>query len=123
MKHLNRTATLLLAFVCTSAFAQTPTPPPAPLQGDLATHSNIPAAKPADVNSVDAIITALYSVISGPKGQPRDWDRMRSLFLPSARLIPARAADIDGTGGGPDRRHTVTHRPHRARNFGNRFAP
>jgi len=92
MKHLNRTATLLLAFVCTAAFAQTPTPAPAPLQGDLAAHPNNPTAKPADVNSVDAILTALYSVISGPKGQARDWDRMRSLFLPSARLIPARAA-------------------------------
>jgi hypothetical protein len=92
MKHLNRTATLLLAFVGTAAFAQTPTPAPAPLQGDLAAHPNNPTAKPADVNSVDAILTALYSVISGPKGQARDWDRMRSLFLPSARLIPARAA-------------------------------
>ena len=92
MKHLNRPAALLLAFVCTVAIAQNPTPLPAPLQGDLAAHSNIPAAKSADVNSVDAILTALYGVISGPKGQPRDWDRMRSLFLPSARLIPARAA-------------------------------
>jgi hypothetical protein len=93
MKHLNRTAALLLAFVCTAAaFAQAPAPAPAPLQGDLAAHPNIPAAKPADVNSVDAVLTALYSVISGPKGQPRDWDRMRSLFLPSARLIPTRAA-------------------------------
>ena len=91
MKHFNRTATLLLAFVCTAAVAQIPTPAPAPLQGDLAAHPNIPVAKPADVNSVNAILTALYSVISGPKGQPRDWDRMRSLFLPSARLIPARA--------------------------------
>jgi hypothetical protein len=92
MKHLKRTATLLLAFVCTAAFAQAPTPAPAPVQGDLAAHPNIPTAKPADVNSVDAILNALYSVISGPKGQPRDWDRMKSLFLPSARLIPARAA-------------------------------
>jgi hypothetical protein len=95
MKHLKRTATLLLTFVCIAAVAQTPAPAvpaPAPLQGDIAGHPNWPAAKPADVNSVDAIVTALYSVISGPKGQPRDWDRMRSLFLPSARLIPARAA-------------------------------
>jgi hypothetical protein len=92
MKHLSRTAALLLVFTCTAAIAQTPAPPPAPLQGDLAAHPGIPTAKPADVNSVDAILTALYSVISGPKGQPRDWDRMRSLFLPSARLIPSRAA-------------------------------
>ena len=47
-----------------------------------------PAAKPADVASVDAIMKALYDVISGPAGQKRDWDRFRSLFAPGARLIP-----------------------------------
>jgi hypothetical protein len=47
-----------------------------------------PAARPADVASVDAILAALYDVISGPAGQKRDWDRMRSLFAPGARLIP-----------------------------------
>ncbi|MGA8222043.1 MAG: hypothetical protein WB780_10360 [Candidatus Acidiferrales bacterium] len=47
-----------------------------------------PAAKPADVASPDAILAALYQVISGPVGQVRDWDRFRSLFLPGARLIP-----------------------------------
>ncbi len=47
-----------------------------------------PPANPADVESVDAIIAAVYDVISGPAGQPRDWDRMRSLFVPGARLIP-----------------------------------
>lgn len=45
-------------------------------------------AKPNDVESVDAIIAALYGVISGPAGQKRDWDRFRSLFAPGARLIP-----------------------------------
>ena len=49
----------------------------------------IPAANPADVASMDAIIAALYDVISGPAGKKRDWDRMRSLFLPDARLIPS----------------------------------
>jgi hypothetical protein len=46
-----------------------------------------PAAKPEDVASIDAILAALYDVISGPKGQARDWDRMRSLFVPSACLM------------------------------------
>jgi hypothetical protein len=46
-----------------------------------------PAADPADVDSVDAIITALYDVISGPAGE-RDWDRFRSLFAPRATLSP-----------------------------------
>lgn len=47
-----------------------------------------PAARPADVASIDAIIAALYDVISGPAGQARDWDRFRSLFAEGARLIP-----------------------------------
>ena len=46
------------------------------------------AANPADVASVDAIMTAVYDVISGPAGQKRDWDRFRSLFIDGARLIP-----------------------------------
>ena len=47
-----------------------------------------PAARASDVASVDGIIAALYDVISGPAGRKRDWDRMRSLFVPGARLIP-----------------------------------
>jgi hypothetical protein len=50
-----------------------------------------PAARPADVSSMDAIMKAVYDVISGPQGQKRDWDRMRSLFVPGARLIPVHA--------------------------------
>jgi hypothetical protein len=46
-------------------------------------------ADPADVESVDAILTAVYAVISGPAGTVRDWDRFRSLFLPEAKLVPA----------------------------------
>lgn len=46
-----------------------------------------PQADPADVASVDAIVAAVYDVISGPAGEARDWDRWRSLFLPEARLI------------------------------------
>ncbi|NNG15652.1 MAG: hypothetical protein HKM89_04160 [Gemmatimonadales bacterium] len=38
--------------------------------------------------SVDAIITAVYDVISGPAGHKRDWDRFRSLFMEGARLVP-----------------------------------
>jgi DNA-binding beta-propeller fold protein YncE len=49
--------------------------------------NNVPA-RPQDVASIDAIISALYDVISGPAGQRRDWDRFRSLFVPGARLIP-----------------------------------
>ena len=47
-----------------------------------------PEANPADVASIDAVMKALYDVISGPAGQSRDWDRMRSLFIPEAQLVP-----------------------------------
>lgn len=43
---------------------------------------------PNDVRSVDSVVAAVYDVISGPAGQKRNWDRMRSLFVPGARLIP-----------------------------------
>ena len=45
-------------------------------------------ADSADVASVDAIIAAVYDVISGPAGRKRDWDRFRSLYIEGARLIP-----------------------------------
>lgn len=46
-------------------------------------------ANPADVASVDAIMKAVYDVISGDAGQKRDWDRFRTLFHKDARLIPS----------------------------------
>src|SRR5215475_7122405 len=45
----------------------------------------VPTANPKDVESMDAIVAALYNVISGPAGE-RDWNRFRSLFLPEARM-------------------------------------
>jgi hypothetical protein len=57
-------------------------------RAQTAADSAPPRANPADVASLDAIITALYDVISGPAGQARDWNRFRSLFVPGARLIP-----------------------------------
>ncbi|MHB1328422.1 MAG: hypothetical protein ACYC2K_09495 [Gemmatimonadales bacterium] len=56
-----------------------------------------PPARAGDVESVDAIIKALYDVISGPAGQARDWDRFRSLFAPGARMIPT-GRDPQGKG-------------------------
>jgi hypothetical protein len=41
---------------------------------------------PADVASMDAIIAAVYDVISGEAGEARDWDRWHSLFAEGATL-------------------------------------
>src|SRR6266568_5330393 len=53
-------------------------------------NENSPAPTPdsADLESIDAIVTAAYDGISGPAGKKRDWDRERSLYFPGARLIP-----------------------------------
>jgi hypothetical protein len=50
-------------------------------------------ARPGDVDTIDHILAAIYDVISGPAGAPRDWDRFRSLYYPGARLIPSRRDD------------------------------
>ena len=91
----------LTAVLCAAALAACATPPgagttqtaPAPASAAAAATSpapeaQTPPANPADVESVDAILRALYDVISGPAGQRRNWDRMRSLFVPGARLMP-----------------------------------
>lgn len=57
-----------------------------------------PAADPADVESIDAIMGAVYDVISGDAGEKRDWDRFESLFIPEGRLIPT-GFRPDGTHG------------------------
>jgi hypothetical protein len=56
------------------------------------------AVNAGDVSSPDAILAALYDVISGPAGKARDWDRFRSLFLPGARLIPTGRRPTGETG-------------------------
>jgi hypothetical protein len=58
--------------------------------------TDAPAPRPEAVAGIDAILDAIYDVISGPKGKPRDWDRMRGLFVQGARLIPCRPRGADG---------------------------
>jgi hypothetical protein len=54
----------------------------------LAQAGAVPEAKPEDVESMDAIVGAVYDAISGAAGEKRDWDRFRSLFVADAKLIP-----------------------------------
>ena len=89
-------ASAVLLSVCGHAAAQQPTPTPSPTTPMTQQTNPPPAADPKDVASMDAILAALYDVISGPAGQPRNWARMRSLFLPGARLVPT-ARHPDGT--------------------------
>jgi len=71
------------------ARAQAPAAPPPPAQSASTPAPAATQARAADVESIDGIVAALYDVISGPAGKPRDWDRMRSLFAPEARLMIA----------------------------------
>jgi hypothetical protein len=70
---------LLISALAVGAIAQTPTTPATP---------PVKEANPADVGSIDAIMKAVYDVISGDANQKRDWDRFRSLFHKDAKLIP-----------------------------------
>ena len=59
-----------------------------------------PAAEVPGADSIRALIRDVYAVISGPAGQQRDWDRMRSMFAPNARLsamVPRRQNDTIST--------------------------
>ncbi len=57
-----------------------------PLRGTLANPMTAPA-EPADVESLDAIVSALYAAVSFPAGGKPDWERFRSLFSAHALMI------------------------------------
>ena len=103
MNQFLKTALVLVVIgvVGGQAVAQNSTPAPgtvpAPQQQPSAVAPQ-PVANPADVNSADAIIKAVYDVISGPAGKERDWDRMKSLFIPGARLIATGRRQAGGYG-------------------------
>jgi hypothetical protein len=53
------------------------------------------APRPDDVATIDGILKAFYEVISGPAGQPRQWSRDRTLYIPNLRFV---AMSEDKTG-------------------------
>jgi hypothetical protein len=89
------------AFAFALALVLMPTRP-AQSQAPERAHVAVPtvAARPEDVTSIDAIIAAFYDVISGPAGQPRQWSRDRSLYIPGVRFV--------STGYDPQDRRTVS---------------
>ncbi len=52
-------------------------------------HVAVPAVTPraADMATIDGMIKAYYDVITGPAGQPRQWSRDRSLYIPALRFV------------------------------------
>jgi hypothetical protein len=97
MSVVSRLAVAAAALAAAPAMAQeAKTEQPATASSAADPFAGIPPAKPADVASMDAIIAALYDVISGDAGVERDWDRFRSLFYPGARMIPTGPARPGG---------------------------
>lgn len=45
------------------------------------------APRPEDVSTLDGMIKAFYETISGPQGQPRQWARDRTLYIPDMRFV------------------------------------
>jgi hypothetical protein len=77
-------AALLAAVLIVPREAATPPQPQA-----KSTHVKITTipARPEDVSTIDGIVTAYYDVISGPAGQPRQWDRDHTLYIPEIRFV------------------------------------
>ncbi|MDT0551825.1 hypothetical protein [Urechidicola vernalis] len=70
--------TLLFTFICTTfIFAQ---------------------ENKQDNTTIDNLISNLYGVISGEKGEARDWDAFNNLYYQNARLIPS-GKNKDGITG------------------------
>jgi hypothetical protein len=74
-------AVLLAAAAATSAQSAATSPAP---KLDVKT---VPP-RPDDVATIDGMIKAFYEVVSGPKGQPRDWARDRTLYIKDVRFVP-----------------------------------
>jgi hypothetical protein len=71
-----------LAAILLAATASAQTTPARP-------HVDVPTIEPRpdDVGSLDGIVAAYYDVISGPAGQPRQWSRDRTLYIPEIRFV------------------------------------
>ena len=62
---------------------------PLPGQQPGRPHVDVPTItpRPEDVGTLDGILKAFYEVISGPAGQPRQWSRDRSLYIPHIQFV------------------------------------
>ncbi|MBL1218542.1 MAG: nuclear transport factor 2 family protein [Planctomycetes bacterium] len=88
-------AAVLTAGIATATFQPQEQPPNHPQVPDQAPttmpqQKEMPVAQPEDVESIDAIMSAYYNLEDGERGQERNWDRVRSLYHPDARLMAAR---------------------------------
>lgn len=55
-----------------------------------------PTARPTDVETPEAVVAAIYEVVTKKPGEAFQWDRFRTLFVPGALLLP-NMAQTQGT--------------------------
>lgn len=53
------------------------------------------ATEAEDIAAIGRTVDAVYAAISGSVGKERDWETMRALYLPDARLTAIRADGIE----------------------------
>ena len=53
-------------------------------------------SRTTEEQAVRKAVTDVYAVISGPAGQKRDWNRMKTLFTPDARLYAVGRQGLQG---------------------------
>jgi hypothetical protein len=69
-------------------------------------HVDVPTIAPRseDVADIDGMMKAFYEVISGPGGQPRQWSRDRTLYIPDIHFV-AMATNKNGQPVAADMSH------------------
>ncbi len=90
MRTSSRLLLVLLFALKSLAFAQQPGP-------EAPRRVEVPSIAPRteDVSTIDGVMKAFYEVISGPAGQPRQWSRDRTLYIPDVRFV-AMSEDKNG---------------------------
>jgi len=103
---LNRVSFTALAIAIFACAIAGPKLSPVAQTAATSAHVDVPTIdpRPDDVVSLDGIIAAYYDVISGPAGQPRQWSRDRTLYIPDIRFV-SMSASKDGNPVA----HTMTH--------------
>ena len=59
-----------------------------PAQGKALSRPHLGATRVDASKALDETIRSIYTLISGPAGQKRDWKRFLALFDPQAQLVP-----------------------------------
>ncbi len=53
----------------------------------LACQGQTSVSRSQDVASIDGVLKAYYDIVSGPPGQPRDWERDKNLYIEGVKFV------------------------------------